>query len=832
MSAPLPACRFDTNFGGALGGAVDIVAVRQRDGSVRTTPFYVRFGKFQGVLKSKERVVRIDVNGESCGVEMAISNSGEAYFVEDEPPSAAAVAVSLSDAEIAVTVQDAGLGVEDAGLGVLPAGGGSNEAHDLAHDLAADGTPMPRLPTIYSQQALSDANGTQGIYTTPKPSHGGVAVPGGAGARRRLDELHEGGGDAELLSASAGSVGPLMTPSWHRPGVALDARTPERTTSLSEHVLAHVMEADEAAAARAERAAKRREAQRRDAHAVAHALLGEAPPLPASLCAAALRQGAPRDRAFEAARLNPEVVASLGRRARDSLVFRLPSGRLMAWPDVQEAALRALVGASDEQGGLGVQDGAAAQSGIDSSGMSDVSDGESMGGSWYMGRAGSLEPPDFGARGRSDSESSVGPSRLGRSFSNGEVLDIAAEREVAVGGEPGGESGGGGLAAREGAEGAEGADADVEDLTSPRAGDDTTQSPSRSWLMWPFSRSQSASMAEEDSGKTTSPAALRREARRSRYRRRHERHYRPLSAQMAVLAAKLRDGHNLLKFTFESSVWGTQVVESNLYLWSWDSKVVVTDVDGTITKSDVLGQVLPAIGRDWSQPDVATLLNGIVENGYRLIYLSARALVQASRTREFLSTVRQGELQLPDGPVLLSPDGLMPALYREVIQKRPQDFKIACLGDVRSLFPSEWHPFYAGFGNRPTDVLAYRAVGVPTARCFTIDPNGAVTVYTGGASSNGEAGTSKAAVKATARSQARLPALGTYAGIVDLRDQVFPPLAERPCAGSNCSPEREQKRAAADVPTDDRFSAFAYWRTSSPVANVSNLTEDDLEALG
>ena len=87
MSAPLPACRFDTNFGGALGGAVDIVAVRQRNGSVRTTPFYVRFGKFQGVLKSKERVVRIDVNGESCGVEMAISNSGEAYFVEDEPPS-------------------------------------------------------------------------------------------------------------------------------------------------------------------------------------------------------------------------------------------------------------------------------------------------------------------------------------------------------------------------------------------------------------------------------------------------------------------------------------------------------------------------------------------------------------------------------------------------------------------------------------------------------------------------------------------------------------------------------------------------------------------------
>jgi phosphatidate phosphatase PAH1 len=35
---------------------------------------------------------------------------------------------------------------------------------------------------------------------------------------------------------------------------------------------------------------------------------------------------------------------------------------------------------------------------------------------------------------------------------------------------------------------------------------------------------------------------------------------------------------------------------------------------------------------------------------------------------------------------------------------------------------SDVSPFYAGFGNRPTDVVAYTAVGVPRGKIFIIDP--------------------------------------------------------------------------------------------------------------
>jgi phosphatidate phosphatase PAH1 len=40
--------------------------------------------------------------------------------------------------------------------------------------------------------------------------------------------------------------------------------------------------------------------------------------------------------------------------------------------------------------------------------------------------------------------------------------------------------------------------------------------------------------------------------------------------------------------------------------------------------------------------------------------------------------------------------------------RRPHEFKIACLQDIRALFPQEWNPFYAGFGNRDTDEVSYR----------------------------------------------------------------------------------------------------------------------------
>lgn len=44
----------------------------------------------------------------------------------------------------------------------------------------------------------------------------------------------------------------------------------------------------------------------------------------------------------------------------------------------------------------------------------------------------------------------------------------------------------------------------------------------------------------------------------------------------------------------------------------------------------------------------------------------------------------QGKHRMPLGPVIISPDGILPSLYREMILRRPHEFKIATL-QVRSI---------------------------------------------------------------------------------------------------------------------------------------------------
>ncbi|XP_071721255.1 phosphatidate phosphatase PAH1-like isoform X2 [Rutidosis leptorrhynchoides] len=200
----------------------------------------------------------------------------------------------------------------------------------------------------------------------------------------------------------------------------------------------------------------------------------------------------------------------------------------------------------------------------------------------------------------------------------------------------------------------------------------------------------------------------------------------PTTEQIASL--NLKDGQNMVSFIFSTRVLGVQKVDAHIYLWKWNARIVISDVDGTITKSDVLGQFMPLVGKDWTQSGVARLFSAIKENGYQLLFLSARAIVQAYLTRSFLLNLKQDGKALPNGPVVISPDGLFPSLFREVIRRAPHEFKIACLEDIKALFPADYNPFYAGFGNRDTDELSYRKIGIPKGKIFIINPKGEVAI--------------------------------------------------------------------------------------------------------
>ncbi|KQS70882.1 phosphatidate phosphatase LPIN3 isoform X3 [Drosophila erecta] len=246
----------------------------------------------------------------------------------------------------------------------------------------------------------------------------------------------------------------------------------------------------------------------------------------------------------------------------------------------------------------------------------------------------------------------------------------------------------------------------------------------------------------------------------------------------AIKKLNLKEGMNEIEFSVTTAYQGTTRCKCYLFRWKHNDKVVISDIDGTITKSDVLGHILPMVGKDWAQLGVAQLFSKIEQNGYKLLYLSARAIGQSRVTREYLRSIRQGNVMLPDGPLLLNPTSLISAFHREVIEKKPEQFKIACLSDIRDLFPDK-EPFYAGYGNRINDVWAYRAVGIPIMRIFTINTKGEL----------------KHELTQTFQS--------SYCSMTYIVDQLFPPV--------------KHDEASAE------FSNFNYWRDPIPDLEIPEL---------
>ncbi|KAJ5624933.1 LNS2 Lipin/Ned1/Smp2 [Penicillium lagena] len=189
-------------------------------------------------------------------------------------------------------------------------------------------------------------------------------------------------------------------------------------------------------------------------------------------------------------------------------------------------------------------------------------------------------------------------------------------------------------------------------------------------------------------------------------------------------ALQLKPGANIMSFSVNKAT-----CTAAMYLWNGNTPIVISDIDGTITKSDALGHVLNMIGRDWTHAGVAKLYTDIVNNGYNIMYLTSRSVGQADTTRAYLHGVCQDTgYRLPKGPVICSPDRTMAALRREIYLRKPEVFKMACLRDILGLFSGKENPFYAGFGNRLTDALSYRSVNIPSTRIFTINSNAEVSL--------------------------------------------------------------------------------------------------------
>uniref|UniRef100_A0A8D1FKE3 phosphatidate phosphatase n=1 Tax=Sus scrofa TaxID=9823 RepID=A0A8D1FKE3_PIG len=201
---------------------------------------------------------------------------------------------------------------------------------------------------------------------------------------------------------------------------------------------------------------------------------------------------------------------------------------------------------------------------------------------------------------------------------------------------------------------------------------------------------------------------------------------------------KLKNGPNDVVFSVTTQYQGTCRCEGTIYLWNWDDKVIISDIDGTITRSDTLGHILPTLGKDWTHQGIAKLYHKVSQNGYKFLYCSARAIGMADMTRGYLHWVNERGTVLPQGPLLLSPSSLFSALH---------------------------------------DVYSYKQVGVSLNRIFTVNPKGEL-------------------VQEHAKTN-----ISSYVRLCEVVDHVFPLL---------------KRSHSSDFPCSDTFSNFTFWREPPP----------------
>jgi len=186
------------------------------------------------------------------------------------------------------------------------------------------------------------------------------------------------------------------------------------------------------------------------------------------------------------------------------------------------------------------------------------------------------------------------------------------------------------------------------------------------------------------------------------------------------------------------------------FLWVWDSSdsIIVSDIDGTITRSDVGGMINGVLGarmgwkKGHAHPGVCYLYNHLIhETDARMMYLTARPLNLINETRSYIYELEQPissssmtMRRLPPGPIITDTTTFTSSFRREVVDRSSHIFKTAMLKQLRDCFVQagrdirRYPVFLATFGNKDTDAKAYRASGAPPVTIFIIGTDSKVMV--------------------------------------------------------------------------------------------------------
>jgi len=174
-----------------------------------------------------------------------------------------------------------------------------------------------------------------------------------------------------------------------------------------------------------------------------------------------------------------------------------------------------------------------------------------------------------------------------------------------------------------------------------------------------------------------------------------------------------------------------EIIHFSVFLFDESDKFVLSDIDGTITESDIRGHISTFLGITSVHKNVVQLFDQIGQNGYKIIYLTARSMAQEEDTKHYLFKMlaNQNGFSLPAGPVLFSPISFISGVIAEVVTKSPNIQKSKVIQEVWSLFESrnltDINQTIVGcYGDKETDTKAYLDSGLSPSSVYIVNAAG------------------------------------------------------------------------------------------------------------
>lgn len=160
-------------------------------------------------------------------------------------------------------------------------------------------------------------------------------------------------------------------------------------------------------------------------------------------------------------------------------------------------------------------------------------------------------------------------------------------------------------------------------------------------------------------------------------------------------------------------------MECRMYLFNGKKNAVISDIDGTVTKSNIKGIITSVFNlKDgYFHQGICKLLRTFIDKyDLNVVLLSARSIDLFELTKQHMDRL----IEEIDGvtydctklPVLVNHESLFKALKTEIIDK-PIEFKKLAIRDVQNILENKSKSIKMALGNNIADMTAYAGVSIP-----------------------------------------------------------------------------------------------------------------------